>query len=80
MSFEQNKVVKLQVPVQRFLADPPLASCRGFFEGPEEESPVRVADSLGYFLQLNNLKRPGDDACSMRWRCSNCLKVSPVSS
>lgn len=50
MSFEQNKVVKLQVPVQSFLADLPWRLAVRFFEGPEEITRVQVADFLGYFL------------------------------
>lgn len=50
MSCEQNKVVKLQVPVQRFLADLPWRLAVRFFEGPEEITRVQVADFLGYFL------------------------------
>lgn len=50
MSPEQNKVVKLQVPVQGFLADLTWRLAMRFFEGPEEVARVQIADFLGYFL------------------------------
>ena len=50
MSFEQNKVVKLQVPVQSFLADLPWRLAVRFFFLAEEIARVQVTDFLGYFL------------------------------
>ena len=50
MSCEQNKVVKLQVPMQSFLADLTRRLAVRFFEGAEKIARVQITDFLGYFF------------------------------